>query len=495
MFISRTVALCGALLLLHPGPPATAGTPEDSVVKVFATIRPPNPIRPWAKQDAVEVMGTGVILDGKTILTNAHIVFYAAEVFVQARDGGDKFEARVATIGPGIDLATLTVDDESFLAKRPAIPRAAKRPASNAPLTLLGFPPGGRSMAVSQGVVARVEYGPYDDTTYALRIQVTAAAGSGSSGGPAIVDGKMIGLTFRRSENAAFVIPNEEIDGYLEDVKDGRYDGKPRVMDYFQPLENESLRASLGLSRLERGIMVRKPAKADSTYPLRERDVVTHIGGVAVDNDGMVDYDGGLRLSFMALIPRLAKGGSLPIRLIREGKPHEVGLPVTRDDDRLLRPYRGQYPSYFVLGLLVFSPAIEDAVTFHARGNPAALAGSPLDTRGLERAAFPGEELVVATSPLLAHRVARGYGDPFGQAVADVDGVKIKNFLHLVEVLRDGKGEYVTIRFHGELPETLVFRRKAIEGATEAVMRENGIAKRGSDDALGVWNTSVAKSR
>src|SRR5450759_5263993 len=78
-------------------------------------------------------------------------------------------------------------------------------------------------------------------------------AGPGNSGGPALVDGKMVGVVFRRVQNAGVVIPNEEIDAFLRDVKDGRYDGKLRVADHFQALINDSLRKKFGLSRTERG--------------------------------------------------------------------------------------------------------------------------------------------------------------------------------------------------------------------------------------------------
>jgi hypothetical protein len=55
-------------------------------------------------------------------------------------------------------------------------------------------------------------------------------------------------------------------------------------------------------------------------------------------------------------------------------------------------------------------------------------------------------------------------------------------------VLRDGRGEYLTVRFHGDLSETMVFPRKTVEGATAELMAENGIPKRGSDDVMAVWN-------
>ena len=63
--------LCLGLLLGAP-PPARAAKPEDSVVKVTASVRYPNPTRPWAKGNAVDVTGSGVVIDGKKVLTSAH---------------------------------------------------------------------------------------------------------------------------------------------------------------------------------------------------------------------------------------------------------------------------------------------------------------------------------------------------------------------------------------------------------------------------------------
>jgi len=56
-----------------------AGT-EDSIVRVTSVMRLPNPVRPWARQNPVEAAGSGVILDGKKILTCAHLVLSAQEV-------------------------------------------------------------------------------------------------------------------------------------------------------------------------------------------------------------------------------------------------------------------------------------------------------------------------------------------------------------------------------------------------------------------------------
>ena len=92
-------------------------------------------------------------------------------------------------------------------------------------------------------------------------------------------------------------------------------------------------------------------------------------------------------------------------------------------------------------GPCVFSPVVSNAIGYYFQYNPA-LAGrnSPLTTRRSDRPRFPGEELVVVTAPLLRTRMTKGYVDPFGQVVSEVNGTKVKNLAHLVELIRSSTG-------------------------------------------------------
>src|SRR5436853_135112 len=48
--------------------PATASPSkavENSVVKVFATLRPPDPSKPWTKQEPNEITASGTVISGK----------------------------------------------------------------------------------------------------------------------------------------------------------------------------------------------------------------------------------------------------------------------------------------------------------------------------------------------------------------------------------------------------------------------------------------------
>ncbi|HEY1381657.1 MAG TPA: trypsin-like peptidase domain-containing protein [Gemmataceae bacterium] len=495
----RTCLLALAVALL-PGPVAAAD-PAASVVKVAASVRYPNPVRPWVRNNPIEVIGTGVVLDGKRILTSAHLVLYATEVTVQSRPGADKTEATVAVVAPDADLAVLTVKDDKFFAKYPALPRAAKLPKVQDAVTVYGFPVGGNDLSVTRGVVSRIDFGTYGVRGGGLYLQVSAAVNPGNSGGPAVVDGAMVGVVASRlneAEGIGFIIPNEEIDLVLANVQGGRYVGKPveAAGTGYQRLENPALRRFVKLDDSVKGVLISAPDDRPDNYPLRTFDVLTKIGPHEIDNEGMVRLDESLRVPFTCLIPKLARGPAVPVTVLRGGKTLTLDLPVTRRDDRLIREFEGEQPSYFIHGPLVFSPLKSDAVSLYARMNPGLYgAGGPLITRRLDKARFPGEELVVVTAPMFAHKIAKGYGDPVGLVVRDVNGVAVKNLRHLVETLRDSTAEFLTFRFADEPGTILVFDRKEMDKATEEIMEDNGIApsRRGSADVLAAWKAGPSR--
>jgi len=71
--------------------------------------------------------------------------------------------------------------------------------------------------------------------------------------------------------------------------------------------------------------------------------------------------------------------------------------------------------------------------------------------------------------------------------VEKVNGIPIKNLKHLVEVLRDAQGEFITIEFNNRGGETLVFPRAAMVAATDDILSDNGIRSQGSADTLALW--------
>ena len=198
-FRSLLLLLAGLLPGLasaQAGAPPAPGGVESSVVKIFSTIRAPDVSRPWAKASPAEATGSGVVVEGKRILTNAHVVLYASQVQVQAHQAGDKISATVVAIAPGIDLALLKLDDESFFDQHPPLARLAALPDVKDAVMAYGYPTGGSNLSITKGIVSRIEFTSYNFPVSGLRIQIDAAINPGNSGGPAVVGDKMIGLAF-----------------------------------------------------------------------------------------------------------------------------------------------------------------------------------------------------------------------------------------------------------------------------------------------------------
>jgi S1-C subfamily serine protease len=474
---------------------------ENSVVKVFSTMRYPDPFKPWTKQAPVEATASGVVIEGKRILTNAHVVLYASQVQIQASAAGDRVSATVAAVAPGIDLAVLQLDDPTFFDSHPPLARAGKLPQIKDAVLAYGFPTGGESLSITKGIVSRIEFVAYHAPVSGLRIQIDAAINPGNSGGPAVAGDKMIGLAFSKlggdTQNIAYIIPNEEIDLFLKDVASGHYVGKPAMYDDLQTLENPALRTYLKLDKSVEGMIVHHPEKSDASYPLQEWDVVTHIGDAPIDNQGMIKLDQDLRVSFRYLIQRLAKNGRVPLTIVRGGKVLQIELPVSAEHPMLIADLHGEYPSYFIYGPLVFSRATLQMLAGF-QGNIAKARGvgyikSPLVTRFLDPPDADLQDLAVVSSPFFPNKLANGYSNPVGSVVSSINGTHVRSLAHLVALLRDLKDPFVSIEFDQKGGEALVFSRPEMLAATDDILTDNGVRSQGSPDMMAVWQGKTVK--
>jgi len=459
----------------------------------------PDLYRPWTKQTPTEATGTGTIISGNRILTNSHVVLYASQIQIQANQAGDKIPATVESVAPGIDLAVLKIDDNTFFDSHPPIPLRKTIPDVKEPVLVYGYPTGGNSLSITKGIISRIEFIPYSSSIQGLRIQIDAAINPGNSGGPAIVGDEVIGIAFSHlagAQNIGYIIPCDEIELFLNDVADGHYDGKPTMYEDLQTLENPALRSFLKLDSKIKGMVVNRPFSDEKNYPLKQWDVITHIGDTPIDDQGMIKMSENLRVRFQYMIQKIAKGNKVPLTIARDGKETKIELSLLNHRPLVIPDLEGSYPTYFIYGPMVFSEATTDFIGASARNRQAspylvtaALQGNPLFTRMGDKPAFPGERLVVVASPFFPHKLASGYGNPAWQVVKDINGKEIKNLRQMVEVLHDLKDEFVRFQFNSRSgAESFVFPRAEMVAATDAILTDNGIRNQGSPDVLSVWN-------
>ncbi|MFZ4576211.1 MAG: PDZ domain-containing protein, partial [Phycisphaerales bacterium] len=265
----------------------------------------------------------------------------------------------------------------------------------------------------------------------------------------------------------------------------GHYDRRPQLFQSLQTLENDALRSFLKLDKASNGIVVISSSK-NAANPLQKWDVIDRIGDHDVDDAGMVSVKANLRLSFEYFVPKLAKDGVIELGIFRDGQKMTVQVPVHPKRNRLIKSLDGEYPSYFILGALRFTPAYEEHRAIDAR--LLASRGSPILSRWSDEPAFEGEEMVVGPFQMFTHATSKGYDAGLFPVLKSVNGEKVKNLRHLVELLRDLKSEYVVFDWYDDGVESVVFRYEDLVRSTDEILEDNGIRNQMSDDLKSVWD-------
>lgn len=474
---------------------------ESHVVKINITQRRPDFFRPWTKASPSKSSGSGVVISGSRILTNAHVVMYASQILVQLQQGGDQLSAKVVAIAPGMDLAIIELLDLSALEDLPGLEIGDDLAEVKSRITAYGYPTGGDDLSVTDGIVSRIEFTGFYHGAMGARIQVDAALNPGNSGGPAIQDGKIAGLVFSKiqeADNIGYLIPPEEIRAFLADVEDGTYHGKPLLLDQLQTAENPAFRAFLKLEKDETGIAVKTPYDDSENSVLQPWDVITHVGEHKVDNQGYVEVRDGLRLRFLYYVPKLAisdpsfpndpSRGLVPLTLIRDGEPLDVKVPVQADRDLVVPLLKEHYPEYFIYGPLVFTAATQEYVrAIGGRGMSALISlENPLIHRLTERPSEPGEQIVMMATRMFPHQITTGYDNrPLG-VITSLNGKKIRNLRHLAESIQASTDDFLNFEIAGR-SESLVFRREEIAATTEEILVDEGIRYQASKSLRDVW--------
>ncbi|TKJ39193.1 MAG: serine protease [Planctomycetes bacterium B3_Pla] len=337
--------------------------PHESVVLIRCVKQGFNYVTPWKRASMSRVAGSGFIVAGNKILTNAHNVSNSRYVELRKENLAKRFAARVVFIGHDCDLAMLAVDDESFFQGTAAL-ELAGIPKVNTTVSTYGFPVGGDRISVTEGVVSRVEMDTYvhPAADKHLVIQTDAAINPGNSGGPVVQDGKVVGVAFqglREADNIGYMIPTTVIRHFLKDIENGKYDAFGSMGTLFYPgLHSDSYSDYLKVPPNEDGVVVLGTLMHSSIESvLKADDVMTRIDEYNIDNDGMVQIHG-LRLSISEVVESKQIGETTQLTFYRRGERMTatatiaLNRPILEQSRQYDRP-----PPYVCFAGLVFVPA------------------------------------------------------------------------------------------------------------------------------------------
>jgi len=296
--------------------PARGADPSRAIVKIYASTVGRDVTAPWRPGWNLASTGSGAVIAGGRILTAAHVV--DDQTFLQVRLNGTarKAQARVLFVSHVADLALLTVDDPAFL--RDVAPlELGELPAVRDAVAAYGFPSGGETLWITEGVVARAEHWTYVHSRESLlAFQMDAAIAPGSSGGPVLREGRLVGVAMQGFKDSAIgsAVPATVVSQFLHDVSDGRLDGIPALGLEWQKLENAALRTSLKVPAQKEGVLLTSVAAAPAGGALKAGDVLLGIGERSVADDGTVELRSGDRTEIDQVTDVLQVGASVEVR-------------------------------------------------------------------------------------------------------------------------------------------------------------------------------------
>lgn len=470
-----------------PKSPSTMETLSDNqlkaVVRLDMVITEPNFRLPWQSSTPMQASGSGVVIAGHRILTNAHNVANSTYIIVRRQDQDTEFEAKVFAVDHACDLALLQVKDEETFFKGIVPFELGDTPPIQSEVQVAGYPVGGAGLSITQGIVSRIEEIPYAHSgEKLLGAQLDAAINPGNSGGPVLRDGKIVGIAFqqmRSRQSIGYMIPPMIIRHFLKDLENGKIDGFGRLPFSFLELNNSDTRRFLKMKSKQTGVLIYKLQKTVEKNTLRVNDVLLTVDGHPISNLGVVRQPGQKPRSILSYYREKQLGEPIQFGVLRDGREMAIKLQVQKEE--LLVPKRlfDVVPEYFVLGSLVFAPLtgnLLQADDFDFSFEP----NSPLPNRGVlesfveQIAEKPGDQ-VVLLQEVLGDSITTGYGNSqIMQPVVKVNGHRIRNLRQLVNAVEAAKGTFITFLLHNGMPMTLDLQH--LREATPRVLRHYRIA-------------------
>lgn len=336
---------------------------RKSVIEIEATAQIADYSVPWNPGRISSMTGTGFLIDGGQILTNAHVAGNARFITVQKEGDSRKYEARIKYIAHDCDLSLLEVIDPSFIQGMQPL-RLGGIPALDSTVSVLGYPIGGDRLSVTRGVVSRIDFQVYSHSGVDshLAIQIDAAINPGNSGGPVMQNNRVVGVAFQGysgdvAQGVGYMIPVPVISRFMQDIKDGTYDRYVDLGIYIFPLLNRAHRRALAITDGDFGVMVSSVIKAGAAHGLvKEKDVLLSIDGRKIFSSGHVEIDGET-VHMAEVVERKFKGDTVKLDLVRNGKTMQVTVPLNLPWPYLMQARRpGARPRFVLFAGLVFQP-------------------------------------------------------------------------------------------------------------------------------------------
>ncbi len=442
---------------------------ERSVVRLTNTSQRADWRTPWNPGRIAVATGSGFVVEGGRILTNAHVVADSRNLVFHLHGDAVPHDARIVAIGHDCDLALVEPVEAGLLDGLRALP-LGEMPRMGQDVTTFGYPAGGTWLSSTRGTVSRIDViaSVHSGGATHLAVQTDAAINPGNSGGPVVSGDRVVGVAFQavgQLENVGYFIPPPIVRHFLDDVADGTYDGFPRLDVLLANLDSPAARRRAGLAEGETGVRV------DFVHPaspaagvLEPGDVLLSLDGEILANDGTFSVSD-QRLQMQAVLDRFRMGASVATRVLRAGSRLDLAVPLGRSvyPDRAYETR----PRYVVYAGLVFVPLDREYVeTMSSKADNDVLYEYTYRQLETPDTVVPG---CVVLYRRLDHAVNATVGMATHLVVARVNDREVHTLEDLVAALEGNPGPYHVFAF-AHVDRVTVLDRAAADAAHREIL-------------------------
>ncbi|MCK4998203.1 MAG: trypsin-like peptidase domain-containing protein [Anaerohalosphaera sp.] len=430
---------------------------EKSVVMLRCVQQDYDYVTPWKQKQMSQGIGSGFIIAGNRILTNAHNVANNKFVEVKKQNFAKRYVGKVVYAGHDCDLAIIDVAEPGFYDDMIAL-ELGELPKTNSTVQTYGFPMGGSRISVTEGVVSRLQIGSYSHTQADshLQVQTDAAINPGNSGGPVIQNGKVVGVAFQgmqSADNIGYMIPTKVIRHFLKDIEDKRYDGFGSFgFSMFAGLHNKAYADYLKVPAGVEGIVILSTQMNSSVENvLQSGDVVTKIEDYDIDNDGMITIYG-LMLDMSEATEQKQIGEEVELTFYRNGEKMQAKVKVALNLPVIAYSVEfDKHPRYKIFAGLTFVPVSRNYLQTWGRtwitDLPQSLRYLFLDSGYLNDKRDRKEYVVLAE--ILADEI-NSYANEFKHKVLEsINGIEILSLNDLEDAFEKTVDGFCEIKFMG----------------------------------------------
>lgn len=428
---------------------------EKSVVRINSKVSIYDYTKPWKKAKEKTVIGSGVILENKYILTAAHVVLNAKVIEVKKSNDSKKYYGKIKYISPQADLALIEMYKKSFFKETEAL-RINKSVKEKDKIKVVGYSLGGNNFLVKKGYISKIKYHPYDISNEEFEsLQIKAEINPGDSGG-AVLNNKdeILGISIQRvkdSKNIGYAVPSSIINTFLRDIKDKKVDGFHGNSNIYQNLDNETIKKYYKTRNT--GVLV---VDIDiEEKQLKVNDIIIRANGYKISS----------KSKLFSFFHKKQVGESLLLSVFRNERIVNIDYRLNYSKGLLHQEFI-EKPRYFIFGGLVFTPLTRNYL------QSIGMTQYEMDMLFYEqKRSLEYNEPLAWIERKFSHNINKGYNSKV-EIVDKVNNIKVKDINHFINIIESSKEKFIVIDFIKK-QRVILEKREAIKSFQEIKNKYN----------------------